>query len=185
MGRLQGPSPRSPRAATSRSRHSGDQHLVRDHTPAAACRAPAPPPAQLPAALLRCSRHRVALPTSALKSSPWEGAQDGVGYACHSDTALHGVSIQPRKAAGPWLLAAMLAGWLPAGELAGSSAGLAHPWDQGHGSCWQPSPKPSAKQTVCRVAPHLGASQLPGSLSLPSSLEAAVHVPLILQQWHQ
>lgn len=49
----------------------------------------------------------------------------------------------------------------------------------------QPQTQHKAKETVCGVAPHLGTSQPPGSLSLPSSLKAAVHVPLILQQWHQ
>lgn len=49
----------------------------------------------------------------------------------------------------------------------------------------QPQTQRKAKEMVCRVAPHLGTSQPPGSLSLPSSLKAAVHVPLILQQWHQ
>lgn len=104
------------------------------------CSTPSTPPCSSPEMLQTPSgsSHFVS------KAFPMEG--DHNRYAHHSDTALHGVSIQLRKAAGPWLLAAGLAGWLPAGELAGSSAGLAHPWDQGHGSCWQPSPKPSAKQ---------------------------------------
>lgn len=116
-------------------------------------------------------------------------------------------------------LAAGQAGCLPAEEVTGSAAGLAHPWDRSmlsqegnklsgqgyhaqgqaipcqdsssHGPrkglllATRPRTQRKAKETVCGVAPHLGASQPPGSLSLPSSLEAAVHVPLILQQWHQ
>ena len=49
----------------------------------------------------------------------------------------------------------------------------------------QPQTYRKAQETVCRVAPHLGASQPPGSPSLPSSLQAAVHVPPILRQRHQ
>lgn len=114
-------------------------------------------------------------------------------------------------------------GCLPTGEAAGSSAGLAHPWDwsvlsqsvvgrramsslstaahrdrqsyiRSAHPCQpgkqfllptQSHTQHKAQGMVCRVAPHLGSSQPPGSLSLPSSLKAAVHVPLILQQWHQ
>lgn len=106
------------------------------------CSTPSTPPCSSPEMLQAPSgsSHFVS------KAFPMGRGSRTVRYACHLDIALHGVSIQLRKAAGPWLLAAGLAGWLPAGELAGSSTGLAHPWDQGHGSCWQPSPKPSAKQ---------------------------------------
>lgn len=192
-------------------------------------------PATLPPPLARHIPHTSTFPLgcysllSAPSGSPCSGSEAfpmGKGLWIKSDMlvtlTLPSIYIQPRKPAGlrraVWQQDS--AGCLPAGEVTGSSAGLAHPWDrsmlsqsvvgrratsclataahrgrqsytrsahpinQGNSSCCQPSPKPSAKM-VCRVAPHLGSSQPPGSLSLPSSLKAAVHMPLILQQWHQ
>lgn len=57
-------------------------------------------PCSFPAAPLGCSRHGAAPPASAPNLPRGKRLVAGVRCACHPDTALHGIYIQPRKAAG-------------------------------------------------------------------------------------
>lgn len=118
----------------SRTRPSGGQHLEGDRAPAAP-RAPttSPQQAHLPVLTpLGCSRHGAAPPSFSSKPSPREGAG---GWSqmrlspCHRPprhlySAEGGCRSEARR------LAAGQAGCLPAGEVTGSAAGLAHPWDR-------------------------------------------------------